>query len=195
MSVCPVSSLCALHVPIRGGNIQQMESWYFRAKPPLSRGKRLYIEDGPHVEILNLISLKTASGSFRNCRCSMKLLRKGPATSSQLTRGRMLKFWISSPCARENRVFGFIAPRTLVNPWPVRTPPGMDVSSLTWERFVQKVPLRNFQFTAYRQSILHATKKIEEVWKKSCSEGLKVIEALTEDGLRFAHRKLSHLRC
>ena len=34
-----------------------MESWHFRAKPPFSCGKRLYIEEGTHVEILNLIFL------------------------------------------------------------------------------------------------------------------------------------------
>ena len=33
-------------------------------------------------------------------------------------------------------------------------------------------------------------KSIEEVLKKSCSESLKVFEVA--DGLRFAHRKLSH---
>ena len=59
----------------------------------------------------------------------MKIFRQGPATNSLLTRRRMLKVWISSPCPRENRVFGFTAPShliiaTLVNPWPA-SPLGM----------------------------------------------------------------------
>jgi len=31
-----------------------MESWHLKPKPPLSCGERLYVEEGPHVQILNL---------------------------------------------------------------------------------------------------------------------------------------------
>ena len=38
---------------ICGGNIQQMELFHLKPKPPLSCGEGLYIEEGLHVEILN----------------------------------------------------------------------------------------------------------------------------------------------
>ena len=140
-------------VSMRGGNIQQMEWWHFMVKPPLPRSKikDCTFEDGLQVVILNSHFPVTANGSFRSCRCFMKFLRHGPATNSLLTRRRMLKVWISSPCPRENRVFGFTAPShlimaALVNPWPASST--RYVSSLTWERFVRKVPARNFQLTA-----------------------------------------------
>ena len=94
--------------------------------------------------VARLKSTATSSGSFCSCRCSMKFLGQGPAaTNFQLTDAAR---WISSPCAKENQVFGFIAPCPLfvcaaVNQWPVT------VSSLTWERFCAKSTW-NFQLTA-----------------------------------------------
>ena len=84
----------------------------------------------------------------------------------------MLKVWISSPCAKENRVFGFIAPGALVNPWPaipLGTFPVSPERDLC-ERCQQRVSSSLY----HRQSVLYLPKNIEEVWKKSCSEGLKV---------------------
>ena len=66
MSVCPFSSL-----------VLCMSRFVETTSNRWNRGTL-----GPNLLFPNLISLKTASGSFRNCRCSMKLLRKGSATNS-----------------------------------------------------------------------------------------------------------------
>mgnify|MGYP002803438432 CR=1 FL=1 len=48
---------------------------------PVVQLKIVHIEDGLQVVILNSHFPVTASGSFRSCRCFMKFLRHGPATS------------------------------------------------------------------------------------------------------------------
>ena len=69
----------------------------------------------------------------------------------------MLKFWISSPCAKENRVFGFTAPLPLlvsasVSPWPA-TPLGI------FPDVCQKCLQRISSSLYHRQSILYLPKK------------------------------------
>ena len=87
----------------------------------------------------------------------------------------MLKFRISSPCAKENRVFGFTAPplhRRFGEPMARNSTIGL--FPVSPERDLSEKWLEGISSSLHhRQSILNVPKI--EVWKKSCAEGIKAM--------------------
>ena len=123
--------------------------------------------------------------------------RHGPwAYNEFLAPLNMLKFRISSPCAKENRVFGFTAPplhrrfgepmarNSTVSLFPVS--PERDLS----EKWLEGIS----SSLHHRQSILNVPKI--EVWKKSCSEGIKamIVDPFVLPALRFQSLSTSYCR-
>ena len=111
LSVCPVSSLVLCMFRICGGNIQQMELFHLKPKPPLSCGEGLYIEEGLHVEILNYAGV-AAPWHLSDMSLQQIFSLLYPAClKSEIV-------WISFPCAKEKRVFDFIALYWIHGPQP-----------------------------------------------------------------------------
>ena len=107
----------------------------------------------------------------------------------------MLKFRISSPCAKENRVFGFTAPplhRRFGEPMARNSTIGL--FPVSPERDLSEKWLEGISSSLHhRQSILNVPKI--EVWKKSCSEGIKamIVDPFVLPALRF--QSLSTFYC